>query len=72
MASKGNENGHTVLHEAGAPARKLNAQDVRVFVCFLLAGMVPPLSAFMVAVLGEHGLILAQLHPNAVLLLAIF
>ena len=40
--------------------------------CFLLAGMVPPLSAFMVAVLADYGLFLAYLHPNAVLLLAIF
>ena len=72
IASKGNEHGHTVLHEAGAPARKLTALDVRFFVCFLLAGLVLPLSAFLVAVLADYGLLLAHLHPNAVLLLAIF
>ena len=53
VASKRNEHGPTVLHEAGAPACSLTALDVHVFVCFLAAGKVPPLSAFLVAVLAE-------------------
>ena len=45
---------------------------MRVFTCFLVAGLVPPMSAFSVAVLAEYGLLLAHLHPNAILTLAMF
>jgi hypothetical protein len=45
---------------------------VRVYAIFLLAGMVPPVSAFFHLLLTEYGILLADLHPNSVMLLAIF
>jgi len=72
VASKRNENGGTVLKASNTPPSALQALDVRVFVCFLLAGLEPPMSAFLVAVLAEYGILLAHLPPNAVLTLAIF
>ena len=72
VASKRNENGPTILKAGNTPADKLDALDVRVFTCFLAAGLVPPMSAFLVAVLAEYGLLLVHLHPNAILTLAMF
>jgi hypothetical protein len=39
---------------------------------FLFAGMIPPMSLFLHTVLSEYGLLLANLHPNSILVLAIF
>jgi hypothetical protein len=47
-------------------------RDARVFFCFLVAGMVSPMSLFLHAVLSTYGVVLAHLHPNALLTLAIF
>ena len=63
--------------ENPTPALKLSsmrrgAQDVPFYIDFLRAGMVPPLSKFCLAVLSSFGLLLAQLHPQAVLLMSIF
>ena len=64
------------LHEGGSteikPVSERDDGDVPFFVCFLTAGMVPPLSEFCQAVLEEYGLVIQQLHPNAVLVMAIF
>jgi hypothetical protein len=43
-----------------------------VFFCFLVAGIVPPMSPFLHATLSMYGVVLAHLHPNALLTLAIF
>jgi hypothetical protein len=44
---------------------------VRVHSYFLTVGLVPPLSAFMVAVLSEYGILLVHHHhPNNLLALA--
>jgi hypothetical protein len=48
------------------------ARDARVFFYFLVAGMVPPISLFLHAMLSTYGVVLAHLHPNALLALAIF
>jgi hypothetical protein len=45
---------------------------VPIFVNFLAAGLVPPFSAFFLAVLEHYGLHMLHLHRNAVLALAIF
>jgi hypothetical protein len=37
-----------------------------------MAGMVPPLSLFLHAVLSTYGVVLAHLHPNSLLVLVIF
>ena len=64
------------LHEGGSteikPVSEKDDGDVPFFVCFLTAGMVPPLSEFCQAVLEEYGLVIQQLHPNAVLVMAVF
>ena len=72
VASKRNENGPTILMVGSAPRDKLDTLDVRIFTCVLAAGLVLPLSAFLVVVLVEYGLLLAHLHPNALLTLAVF
>jgi hypothetical protein len=71
VAGETNEHGATLLldaKEAGPSARL----DTRIFTCFLMAGVVPPLSLFLCAILEKYGLLLSQLHPNSLLALAIF
>jgi hypothetical protein len=65
-----NENGHTVCHPASRHG--LEARDARIFSCFVVAGLVPPMFLFFHDVLAAYGLHLAHLHPNAVVMLAIF
>ena len=67
-----NKHGGTrILHAASWSGDRL-PRDVRVFSCFLVAGINPPLSPFLRAILVSYGLQLAHLHPNAVMALAIF
>jgi hypothetical protein len=66
-----NERGSTILaHASKAVGRK--ARDAMVFLCFLVVGMVPSMSLFLHAALSMYGVVLAHLHPNALLRLAIF
>jgi hypothetical protein len=46
--------------------------DAHIFTCFLMSGVVPPLSLFLRSILEEYGLLLSLLHPNSLLALAIF
>jgi hypothetical protein len=59
-----------VAHASKAVGRE--ARDASVFLCFLVAGMVSPMSLFLHATLSMYGVVLAHLHPNALLTLAIF
>ena len=72
VASPRNEHGGTRLLHTGSPSGLRLPRDVRVFACFLAAGMNPPLSPFLKAILASYHLQLAHLHPNAILALAIF
>ena len=72
VASEDNEHWATVLQHAKAPPSGLTRLDIRVFSCFLILGLVPPMSHFFQAVMAAFSLRLAQLHPNALLGLAIF
>ena len=45
---------------------------VPIFLNFLAAGLVPPFSNFFMAVLEHFHLQMLHLHPNAILVLAIF
>jgi hypothetical protein len=66
-----NERGSTILaHVSEAVGRE--ARDARVFLCFLVAGMVPPMSLFLHAALSTYSVVLAHLHPNTLLTLASF
>jgi hypothetical protein len=70
VADKSNERGPTILaHASEAVARE--ARDARVFFWFLVAGMVPPMSLFLHAVMSTYGMVLAHLHPNTLLTMAI-
>ena len=69
-ASDWNEHGATVCNPAAFD--QTGVRDARIFSCFIVAGLVPPMSFFFHAVLAAYSLHVAHLHPNAVLLLAMF
>jgi hypothetical protein len=71
VADKSNERGPTILAHANKAVGR-ESRDARVFFCFLVAGMVPPMSLILHAALSTYGVVLAHLHPNALLTLAIF
>jgi hypothetical protein len=71
VADGTNVQGPTILsHASEAVGRE--ARDARVFLCFLVAGMVPPMPLFLHAMLSMYSVVLAHLHPNALLTPAIF
>ena len=69
-ASAWNEHGATVCHPASFNA--LEPGDARIFACFVVAGLVPPMSLFFHAVLATYGLHVSHIHPNAMVTLAMF
>jgi hypothetical protein len=71
VADETNKHGAKLLMDARdvGPRTRL---DMRIFACFLMAGVVLPLSSFLRAILEEYGLLLSQLHPNSLLALSIF
>jgi hypothetical protein len=71
VADESNERGTTILAHA-SEAVGCEVRDARVFFSFLVVGMVPPMSLFLHAALSTYGVMLAHLHPNALLTLAIF
>jgi hypothetical protein len=71
VADETNEHGATLLMDA-RKAGPHTCLDIRIFACFLMAGVVSPLSLFFRAMLEKYGLLLSQLHPNSLLALVIF
>jgi hypothetical protein len=71
MADESNERGPTVLAHAHEETGH-GARYARVFLCFFMAGMVPPMSLLLHVVLNTYRVVLAHLHPNTLLALAIF
>jgi hypothetical protein len=71
VADETNEHGAMLLMDA-KEARPRACLDARISACFLMAGMVLPVSSFLRAVLEEYGLLMLQLHPNSLLTQAIF
>jgi hypothetical protein len=69
VADESNEQGPTIFAHA-SEAVGPEARDARVFFCFLLAGMVPPMLLFLHAVLSTYDVVLTHLHPNALLMMA--
>ena len=69
-ATAWNENGATVCHPASF--NSLVPGDAQIFACFVVAGLVPPMSFFFHAVLVAYGLHVTHIHPNAMLTLAMF
>ena len=62
----------TVLRYGGAFPAPRHGREVVVFRSFLMAGLAPPLSPFLVAVLEDFALHLVHLTPKAILTLALF
>jgi hypothetical protein len=71
VADASNEQGPTILAHTSKVVGH-GARDTRVFFCFLVAGMVPPMLFFLNAMLSTYGMVLAHLHINALLAMAIF
>jgi hypothetical protein len=71
VADKTNEHGAMLLMDAEVVGPHVRL-DMRIFACFLMVGMVPPLPLFLCAILEEYGLLMLQLHPNSLLDMAIF
>ena len=68
-ATSFNENGATACHPGSFTSQ--GPRDVRLFMCFVAAGLVPPASLFFLSVVASFGLHVAHLHPNALVTLAI-
>jgi hypothetical protein len=71
VADETNEHRATLLMDA-RDAGPHTFLDMCIFACFLMAGMVQPLSLFLRAILEEYGLLLSQLHQNSLMALSIF
>jgi hypothetical protein len=71
VADESKKNGRTVMPHARENTGR-RARDVRVFFCFIVAGMILPMSLFLHAVLSTYGVVLTHLHTNPVFALAIF
>ena len=69
-AGKNNEHGASVLK--AARFCKLAAGLYPIFLQTIFAGLVPPFSPFLEEVLAFYQIQLLHLHPNSILILAIF
>lgn len=55
-----------------AGTREVDITDTLIFAVFLVEGLVPPFSSFLRAILEHLQVHTLHLHPNAVLVLAMF
>ena len=69
-AAKTNEHGATSMKPAGSS--KLREGCYPIFLHTLSAGLVPPFSDFLDAILEAYQIQLLHLHPNSILILSIF
>ena len=69
-AAKTNEHGVTGMRPAGSS--KLREGYYPIFLHTLSAGLVPPFSDFLKAILETYQIQLLHLHPNSILILSIF
>ena len=65
-------NEHGVTECRPTSFNDITPRDARIFSCFIVAGLVPPMSLFFHAVLAAYGLHVSHIHPNAMLTLAMF
>ena len=72
MASVHFEGGTTEIWPGSVPRRDLGPMVIPVFFHSLFAGLVPPFSDFFYAILEHYEICLLHLHPNSVLVLALF
>ena len=71
MVAQGNE-GAAMLKVGSALPEDKGSTFYPLFVSAIFAGLVPPFSEFFLDVLRQYNLQALHLHPNSVLLLAIF
>ena len=71
MAAQGND-GAAVLKVGSALPEDKGSTFYPLFVSTIAAGLVPPSSEFFLSVLRQYNLQALHLHPNSILLLAIF
>ena len=71
MAAQGNK-GAAVLKVGSALPEGKGSTFYPLFVSAIAAGLVPPFSEFFLSVLHHYNLLALHLHPNSLLLLAIF
>lgn len=69
VAGKGNQNGATNLLAASSPFEE---GQVRFFSGLFMSSLVPPFSDFFLCIMDEYGLLMLQLHPNAIITMAVF
>ena len=69
VAAGSNEHGVTELRPSGS---RLAEGYYPIFIHTLYAGLVPPFSEFLLAILEVYQIQLLHLHPNSILILAIF
>ena len=69
VAASTNEHGATEMRPAGS---RLAEGFYPIFLHTLYAGLVPPFSDFLLAILEVYQIQLLHLHPNSILILAIF
>ena len=65
-----NEHGVTRMEPAGS--RRIGEGYYPIFLHSLFAGLVPPFSDFLEAILETYQIQLLHLHPNSILILSIF
>ena len=70
MAASTHELGATSMEVAGSS--KVGAGYYPIFLHTLYAGLVPPFSSFLMGILEAYRIQLLHLHPNSILILAIF
>ena len=71
VAARSNEHGATNIRLSNL-GRSLREGYYPVFLHCLYAGLVPPFSPFLLAILEAYQIQLLHLHPNSILILAIF
>ena len=71
MAAQGND-GAAALKVGSALPEDKGSTFYPLFVSAIAAGLVPPFSEFFLSILHHYNLQALHLHPNSVLLLAIF
>jgi hypothetical protein len=72
VGSKNNEWGATRIWHSRAPWDTLPATVQPFFLFSVFAGLVPPFSPFILAILETYGIQAIHLHPKSVTLLAVF
>ena len=69
VAASSNEHGATEMRPTGG---RITEGFYPIFLHTLYAGLVPPFSDFLLAILEVYQIQLLHLHPNSILILAIF